>query len=100
MMHGSSKKGIKASVEAGCILSECVVNTKTIFKFNFQHGGIQMYLDVIEYIKNPIIGNTLNNGFFIGLGNFCSFAANCAVYEVAKNFILDGSMDSEDIQLY
>ena len=99
MMQGSSKKGIKANVEAGGILSECVINTKTIFSFNFQPTAIKMYLDAIEFIRQQFFRDALISGFFIGLGSFCSFAANAAVYAAAKKFILDGSLDSEDMAI-
>ena len=98
-MQGSSKKGIKANVEAGGILSECVINTKTIFSFNFQPTAIKMYLDAIEYVRQQFVRDALISGFFIGLGSFCSFAANAAVYAAAKKFILDGSLDSEDMAI-
>ena len=99
MMQGSSKKGIKANIEAGGILSECVINTKTIFSFNFQPTAIQMYLDAIEFIRQQFYRDAFISGFFIGLGNFCSFAANASVYAAAKKFILDGSLDSEDMAI-
>ena len=99
MMQGSSKKGIKANVEAGGILSECVINTKTIFSFNFQPTAIKMYLDAIEFIRQQFFRDAIISGFFIGLGSFCSFAANAAVYAAAKKFILDGSLDSEDMAI-
>ena len=99
MMQGSSKRGIKANVEAGGILSECVINTKTIFSFNFQPAAIQMYLDAIEFVRQQFYRDALISGFFIGLGNFCSFAANASVYAAAKKFILDGSLDSEDMAI-
>ena len=99
MMQGSSKKGIKANIEAGGILSECVINTKTIFSFNFQPAAIKMYLDAIEYVRQQFFHDALISGFFIGLGNFCSFAANASVYAAAKRFILNGSLDSEDMAI-
>ena len=99
MMQGSSKKGIKANVEAGGILSECVINTKTIFSFNFQPAAIKMYLDAVEYVRQQFFHDALISGFFIGLGNFCSFAANASVYAAAKRFILNGSLDSEDMAI-
>ena len=89
-MQGSSKKGIKANIEAGGILSECVVNTKTIFSFNFQPEALRMYLQAIEFIRQQFFRDAIISGFFIGLGNFCSFAANASVYAAAKKFILDG----------
>ena len=33
----NSQKGIKAKIEAGGVLSECITNTKTIYSFNFQN---------------------------------------------------------------
>ena len=99
MMQGSSKRGIKANVEAGGILSECVINTKTIFSFNFQPTAIRMYLDAIEYIRSQFYHDAFISGFFVGLGSFCTFAANASVYAAAKKFILDGSLDSEDMAI-
>ena len=40
--RGSGKRGVKANVEAGGILSECVTNTKTIYSFNFQNEAVRM----------------------------------------------------------
>ena len=99
MMHGTSKKGVKANVEAGGILSECVINTKTIFSFNFQPQAIRMYLNAIEYIRQQFYRDAFISGFFVALGNFASFAANAAVYAAAKKFILDGSLDSDEMAI-
>ena len=97
MMQGTSKKGVKANVEAGGILSECVINTKTIFSFNFQLSAIRMYLNAIEFIRQQFYRDAFISGFFLALGNFASFAANAAVFALAKKYILDGSLDSEDM---
>ena len=97
MMQGTSKKGVKANVEAGGILSECVINTKTIFSFNFQPSAIQMYLNAIEFIRQQFYRDAFISGFFVALGNFASFAANATVFALSKKYILDGSLDSEDM---
>ena len=97
MMQGTSKKGVKANVEAGGILSECVINTKTIFSFNFQPSAIRMYLNAIEFVRQQFYRDAFISGFFVALGNFASFAANAAVFALAKKYILDGSLDSEDM---
>ena len=96
-MQGTSKKGVKANVEAGGILSECVINTKTIFSFNFQPSAIRMYLNAIEFVRQQFYRDAFISGFFVALGNFASFAANAAVFALAKKYILDGSLDSEDM---
>ena len=97
MMQGSSKKGVKANIEAGGILSECVINTKSIFSFNFQPTAIRMYLDAIEFIRQQFYRDAFVAGFFVALGNFASFAANASVYALAKKYIVDGDLDSEDM---
>ena len=99
LMQGSSKKGVKANVEAGGILSECVINTKTIFSFNFQPSAIAMYLNAIEFIRQQFYRDAFISGFFVALGNFASFAANAAVFALSKRYILNGSLDSDDMAI-
>ena len=94
---GQNKKGFEGNIEAGAILSECVINTPTIFAFNFQKSAIKMYLEVIEYVKKHFLTDSLINGFFIGLGNFCSFATYSAVFYATKKFLLAGEIDSENM---
>ena len=89
--HGSGKRGVKANVEAGGILSECVTNTKTIYSFNFQKAAVDMYMGVLEY--------SIIAGIFVGLGQFCIFAGNSAVMAMAKHYILNREIDSEDMDL-
>jgi len=97
MMQNTSRKGIKANIEAGGILSECVINTKTIFSFNFQPTAVKMYLNAIEFIRRRIFRDSFISGFFVALGSFASFASNAAVYAAVKKYIVDGSLDSEDM---
>ena len=94
IMQGANKKSLKSNMEAGGILSECVINTKTIFSFNFQPTAIRMYLEAIEYVRSQFYHDAFLSGFFVALGNFASFAANAAVYAAAKKYILDRTLDS------
>ena len=97
--QGSGKQGVKCNVEAGGILSECVTNTKTIFSFNFQKAAVQMYMDVLEYNRRQFVPDAMTSGFFIGLGQFAVYAGNACVFAEAKNLILDGDIDSEDMTM-
>ena len=99
MINGRNKIDRKANIKAGGILSECIINTKTIFSFNFQNAAIKKYLETIEYIKQYFLRDALISGFFIGLGNFCSYAAYATIFSVAKKYILEGSLDSEYMAL-
>ena len=59
----------KINIEAGAVLSECVINTKIIYSFNFQKPAVEMYLRILEgqkkiFKKFFISGNyTLNRNF-------------------------------------
>ena len=97
LIENSSKRSIEANIEAGGILSECVINTKTIFSFNFQHEAIRMYLQIIDYHKKQFICDAILMGLFMGLGYFCYFASTACVYTAARYYMVDGSMDSEDM---
>ena len=97
--RGSSHQGVKVNIEAGGVLSECVTNTKTIYSFNFQKKAVEMYMEIIDFLKNQFVRDSLIAGFFIGLGQFCMFAANSTMLYAAKQYILKGEIDSEDMGL-
>ena len=97
LIETSGKKSIMEKIEAGGILSECVMNTKTIFCFNFQRKAIRMYTEILESIRRQFIRDSIIMGFFMGLGSFCYFVSNIAVYSAAKKYMMDESLDSEDL---
>ena len=84
-------------IEAGGILSEYVMNTKTIFCFNFQRKAIRINIEILESIRRQFILDSIIMGFFMGLGSFCYFVSNIAVYSAAKKYMMDESLDSEDL---
>ena len=96
---GSGKRGIKANVEAGGILSECVTNTKTIYSYNFQKPAVEMYMNALEYNRKKFLKDSLVAGFFVGLGQFALFAGQASVFAASRKYILAGDMDSEDMAL-
>ena len=94
---GSGKRGVKAYVEAGGILSECVTNTKTIYSYNFQQPAVEMYMEALEYTRRKFVKDSVVAGFFVGLGQFCLFVGQACVFIAAKHYILNGEIDSEDM---
>ena len=95
----NSSKGVKAKIKAGGILSECITSTKTIYSFNFQKKAVEIYMEIISYLKKKFLRDSLIGGFFIGLGNFCIFGAQSTVLYAAKKFILKKQINSEDVDL-
>ena len=98
-IESSGKRSILANVEAGGISSECIINTKTIFSFNFQTEAFQMYIKIIDYIRKQFLRDALIMGLFMGLGNLCYFLANSCVYYAARHYLTDGSMDTENMNI-
>ena len=99
LIESQSRRSLAANVEAGGILSETVMNTKTIFSFNFQQRAIQMYIEAIDYVRRQFIKDAIINGFFMGLGTFSYFASCAAVYGGAKYFLSDFSLSSEHMSV-
>ena len=97
MNKGNSQEGIKVNIEAGGVLSECVTNTKTIYSFNFQKNAVKMYMEILEYLRKQFVSDSLISGFFIGLGQFCTFAASATVMYAAKKYILWGQIGTETL---
>ena len=93
--QNSGKKGIKANIEAGGILSECVTNTKTIYSFNFQDSAVDMYMGVLENNMRQFVKDSLIAGLLVGIGQFCVIAGNTAVMAAAKHYILSKKIETD-----
>ena len=96
VLSPTKKKDNKTDIEAGAILSECVINTKTIFSFNFQKTAVNMYLSHILSDSNEYIQNALMSGFFMGLGAFATYSCIATMIHFAKEFILDFNLRFND----
>ena len=83
----------KIDIEAGSVLSECVINTKTIFSFNFQHAAVDMYLNILSEGTATFVRDSFIKGLFLGLGAFAMYASNGTVFHYAGYFIKKGSLD-------
>ena len=90
------KKDNRTDIEAGSILSESVINTKTIFSFNFQKPVVEMYLSLLLSESHKYISSALWSGFFMGMGTFSTYACNATLIYAAKEFILDFSLNFND----
>ena len=77
----------KIRIEAGSVLSECVINTKTIFSFNFQEPALEMYRNILEQETKAYIKDSIMLGVLIGGGVFILYASHAVVYKCAVKFI-------------
>ena len=92
----TKKKDNRTDIEAGAMLSECVINTKTIFSFNFQQPAVDMYLGLLLDETTQYIKDSLWKGFFLGFGAFATYACNATIFYSAKEFILKFSLSFDD----
>ena len=90
------KKDNRTDIEAGSILSESVINTKTIFSFNFQKPVVEMYLGLLLTESSEYVKDSLWKGFFLGLGAFSTYACNVAVFYASKEYIIDFTLNFND----
>ena len=77
----------KIRIEAGSILSECVINTKTIFSFNFQPHALEIYRNILEKETKAYLKDSIMLGLLIGGGVFILFSSHSVVYKCAMIFI-------------
>ena len=85
------------NIEAGGILSECVINTKTIFSFNFQKEAVRMYLKVLDLAKKDFLRDSILKGIIIGIGIFATFCSKATIYHFASVFIRNETLVFEDM---
>ena len=82
----------KINIESGGILSECVLNTKTIFSFNFEKEAVRMYLKVLDLAKKDFLRDSIFRGLLIGIGIFSTFCSKATIYHFASVFIRNESL--------
>ena len=85
------------NIEAGGILSECVINTKTIFSFNFQKEAVRMYLRVLDRAKKDFLRDALFKGLLIGIGIFSTFCSKATIYHFASVYIRNETLKFEEM---
>lgn len=81
------------------MLSECVLNSKTIFSFNFQENALQIYESILDKESNSNIKQSLFSGILIGLGTFISFACQATVYKCSFIFMRKQQLTYENMNL-
>ena len=80
-------------IESGSVLSESVINTKTIFSFNMQKKIVLFYQEISGRGTKNLIKQSLISGFFFGISQFVLFATYAVIFYAGGSFILNGSLD-------
>ena len=86
----------KSQIEAGSFLSECVINTKTVFSFNFQNKALELYSNILNSETNNFLKKSMIQGFWIGFGLGCYSLAYAIAFKFAIIFIKNRTLSFEN----
>ena len=92
MKRGLIHSDDKLDIESGGVLSESVVNTKTIFSFNMEKKIVEYYEEIIMKGTKSLLKNSLLSGFTFGLSQFTIFTTYAVVLYSGGSFIYEGTL--------
>ena len=92
VMRGFSGADDKVETDAGAILSESVINTKTIFSYNFQRKIVDFYSELISTKNKNVVKSSLIFGVLYGISQFILYGAFAALYYVGALLIYDNTI--------
>ena len=92
-----SQSNYDLKIEAGSIISECVISTKTIFSFNFQQKAVDIYSSILEKENNGILKKGIFSGLLFGIGIFITFACRAVLMKCSYLFIKNQTLNYEDM---
>ena len=87
----------KAKIKAGSFLSECVINTKTIFSFNFKNKAKEIYSNILNSETKKYLKACILQGFWIGFGLGCYSLAYAIAFKFAIIFIKNKTLTFENL---
>ena len=96
-MENGRESNKKIQIEAGSVLSECVVNTKSIFSFNFQKKAIEIYSNILQSETRNHLIDSVMQGFWVGLGLACFDISYAVVYKFAIIFIRNKTLTFQNL---
>ena len=96
-MENGREGNKKMKIEAGSILSECVINTKTIFSFNFQQKAVEIYSNILNSQTKDYLKNCIMQGFWVGLGLCCYDLSFAVTYKFAIIFMRKRTLTFENL---
>ena len=92
-----SQSNYDLKIEAGSIISECVISTKTIFSFNFQQKAVHIYSSILEKENDGILKKGIFSGLLFGIGIFITFACRAVLMKCSYLFIKNQTLNYEDM---
>jgi len=82
----------KLDIESGGVLSESVINTKTIFSFNMEGKIVDFYDEIIMKGKGSLLKQSLITGCTFGFSQFITFITYAVIFYAGGSFIMQGTL--------
>ena len=93
----SSQGNYDLKVEAGSVISECVISTKTIFSFNFQKTAIEKYNSILKKENCNIFKTGIISGILFGIGIFISYLSEEVLIKCSYLFMKNRTLTYSDL---
>lgn len=93
VQKGDTAGNEKVEIEAGSILSESVINTKTIFSYNMQDNVVNFYSHVLDRLNRNLIKTSVYNGIFYGVSQFVIFILYAVLFYAGGTFKSQGTLE-------
>ena len=74
-------------VEAGSVISECVISTKTIFSFNFQPTAVDIYTSILNKENTDSFKTGIISGILFGIGVFLTYIQQAVLVKCSFEFM-------------
>lgn len=87
----------KINIEAGGLLSESIVSSKTIYSFNCQKHALHLYMGILDQAKIDFIKDSLLKGLFSGLCFFTQFVSIATLYHFSAVFMIKKTLDFDNM---
>jgi ATP-binding cassette subfamily B (MDR/TAP) protein 1 len=90
IQSGYTNADQKTEIEAGSILSESVINTKTIFSYNMQSTVVNLYKEILDRKSKDLVCQSIINGVLFGISQFVVFIIYAVLFYAGGQFMLKG----------
>ena len=95
--ENGSEGNYDLKVEAGNIISECVISTKTIFSFNFEETAIDIYRFFLNKENANNFKVSILSGLLFGIGIFITYAQRATLIKCSYIFMKRQELEFSDM---
>jgi ATP-binding cassette subfamily B (MDR/TAP) protein 1 len=84
-------------VEAGSILSESVINTKTIFSYNMETNVVEFYAKILRKLNKNLVKSSISQGVSYGISQFVIYILYAIMFYAGGKFKSEGTLTFQNM---